>query len=1024
MFVSNNAPWREVSTFSIIKRKIFSVMFLIAVMISFVAIFTHNNAIAQGLSSCSRVVVFGDSNGVGIESSGIEDRLKSEGAIRVDFYVQSRRNVSQVAQDIEGANVDGACVIMESGAADLRSSKNKNSDDIRSALNKLNGASHVFWVSPVISESKVSDSLNTRNFNEALSSVTSGNSKAHVVNIQDMSLRESYFSRNGITMSDEGYKERSGKIISAMKDTLNRDDSSSSSSSPQPTSSSGSGGSGGTSGGGGASVSPDSPALSDNQVKDYLGVQNDEGPKPGDAPARAVSPGEDSVIGDFQNSSPYAYSIRAQDMNSFSEASDYLMIQRWGNIFIPSIAFDIRNPESMSSSFFSTITSFLLSTAAFFMRTLVVLVTFLLSSSFGTTSLLIGDYIFGLIFSNNASSHPAAIMSYILSTLIVIIFFISALRMIMSPANFRTRLIDMFTSITKTIFVFTFISMMSFRSSQNGWTYTGDSSVDYGNFAPGDFNAKNDINLDDDPDSIMQSAMRVTDSTINGKSIVQPSTWKSFSFGWVISWIYLLSLKLFSAFAGLVHALVIYPISGLSSAISVQESSIVDEGGHRTACDRYIDSMHLTFYSTNAAQTNEPVQNILSSLDYLYGGFVMRAQRILYGGDTFSSGNSWCYALERFNDTPSGDWLLIARGAGLYKEYAGTGMIIGTNPAVYANGRHSLINPLVNTSPGLPASDGLMVDYRGLWKDPAAPIASERYMGKTGGEEAESESLYYFTACRWDPDKPEVQISNEWNGVRGMGKSGRSWDEIEKDAGKDIDVLPSVSGEYQAMYGNISIPEEPQFAGTLSDIDCKHPTIYPLSDEIGFGSDQEWVKRWNFAKTNPNLVAQIADRTRSALSSGARAAGNIWNKGLAATKDAVADGFDAVGADGVAGDIRDSAAETRRESSPSGGGSDDNPMSKFESSYNDRGYSGAFTFWQSVNGSGKGVAFFGIMAAILCVIISVCIFLICLPVIVIAGIFNWLIALIIIFIPILLITRVIIWALAQTKSKREGSTEG
>ena len=274
-------------------------------------------------------------------------------------------------------------------------------------------------------------------------------------------------------------------------------------------------------------------------------------------------------------------------------------------------------------------------------------------------------------------------------------------------------------------------------------------------------------------------------------------------------------------------------ISPLESISSSLDNSANMTKEPRPACDRYIDSVNLAFRSTTFAGNSPAVATTLSAIDYTYVRLVVRPYSYLWGGSTFQAQNSYCRDFERKAGRPVGEIMLMARGAGMWKEAAGSGNIIShprSSETKYTNGRHLSTGDVENLSDGLPSGqDGVLVTGDGHWQGNDEYSAMERARNYFEGGRSRSitkadPGTYYFASCVWEPQNTDSYLIKSMNGVTAMGATGV--------AEKDTD-LPPYEVEFEATkYIRESVATSKGIIGSVPGISETNGKLNELLDSI------------------------------------------------------------------------------------------------------------------------------------------------------------------------------------------------
>lgn len=848
MITTASSPWKNKATAQW-RNIVVSLVFLIGLVASFSAIFATESATAQinGSDGCTSMTLIGDHQGVQDMRADIEGKAESELGIK-DFesQVYNGRNVNQIARQIKSSNLSGRCVIIEAGTGDLKSNRKEIEKSLDSAMKAINasGAKKVFWVSPVVDDARSGKDYSTKIFADALREKSGG--KVKVINIQQLSVKGDLFNDNGLTMTEDGYKERVDLIIKKAKPIANPDGKNSDNNSGDNKDSkdnnsgdnnsgdnnpgnnagnnsgnnSGNNNSGNNSGNNAGNNSGNSNSgnnSGNNNSRNNSGSNsgnnnssnnNSGGSNPGNnsgsnnsgnsngssnnsggnlqggerssGNAESGRGNNDTVVVDggpgrnvdTQLSSPLAMSNNIAEYGK-SNASQFLIINRWGGFNIASPAFRFDHPtDSVQGTFNALFSNGLFNLAQFFFSFLVNGLLLLVGDSIPTLGIKVANATFALLIGGPAGSKSMVTsIATALATIAFVFSFMTAIdtKVRMTP---RQRVMHVASSVMRTMVAVMMFLFVAYQSSKNhNEDYTSDLVNAVSNAG--------DESVDIDTDN--------SGSENREKSAGDFTSWEPLSLGWFLSLAYFLGNQVASAGFNIGSALIIYPIDKASSSIDNAFSG----NDLRPACDRYIDSVNLAFRGTKFAEDSAAVSTTLSSLDYTYVRLVIKPYSYLWGGTSFQSGNSYCRDFEQKASRPAGEVLLMARSAGMWKEAAGSGNIIknkDVSPNKYANGTHISSAATSNLSSGLVSGQpGVLVTAEGRWQGDNEYAALERATNFIDGGKSKSVSnadpgLYYFASCVWTPDSANSHIDSSMKGITSMGPAGLS--------DKDSDLPP------------------------------------------------------------------------------------------------------------------------------------------------------------------------------------------------------------------------------------------
>lgn len=947
MIKFSNNPWQ---TGALAKRSntLFAVLAISVLLFSVIGLFMSSQANAQDTKAqkCENFVVVGDTHALGDKSAELEKKLKTQGAKSVEFIAHNGTKTSEIPSKLKGKKLDGKCIIVESGTAGTKQSKEKSLKDIKDVLASTGNSSKVYWVTPVVSDSKASKNWSTKTFNEALNEASKSNEKLSIINVQDMSLNDSYYADNGVSMSDSGYSTRVSSIIDSIEES-NKSNSSNSSSSPSnnsdsssPSSSNGSSGDG--NGGSNSDTSQDSPPTTTAPTE------------PPEDPCAT----QDCFKGDPNAVSPKAMADNLDKMTSYGDASRYLAIQRWQTMNVPAVPITSMDPSALPAALSSQTTKAIMGFGNTLLQGVYYMIVFAFTPSIASAMTMVADGIFGNIMGGtimDERTSNAGSTGTIISSLMTILILMSVIKAANTDVQMtvKQRVASAVSSILKGSLVIMLVLFIASQSRKNGQEM--DSSLrDASQTVATQEESSGSMGADS---TTANSNQNTSTTSAGGNDINNPKSWHALSLGWIVSMAYHYGQVAGGAITNIIRAMTITPIDSFTRTISDLKTGFV---GKETQCDRYIDAMHYAFGNTAAVENNPDKSMVLMSLDNLFIDTFYEAYSYIYGGNTRSAGRTWCYQLEKDNGIRSPEWMMLSRTAGLYSEAIGVGNLIGNDSTIYSNGTHSNVSYQASMSPGLSPKGGYIVNQAGEWvsskPEDNFPGRANIYMGNGGGDDGAAEARYYFSACTWNPGG-NVHLDKDWEQVRGMGGTGGS-DTTESDEYKPQDnspanpeddaegaVVGSAQAQANATMSNVNniTSAEGYKSHYLSDIDCYHPQIFPIgssdgSSKYGFGAkDSEPAKRWNFAPVNKNMVEEAKQKVKDIGSSVA----NTMTFGLA----------------GKSGDEQEKDKKQ------------EDPTAKFGSSMNAQGYMPAFQFWNWSNGYHSGVSQWIAFFSIVCLLV-------------------------------------------------------
>lgn len=762
MLLNVSSPWASQKR-ERVKAVIVMMIAFMAMIWSFTAIFSSHTAFAQNSQKCDSFVVIGDYQGVRDVKAGLDQKIKDKfGVDDVSTAVYNGRSTNEVASQIEKSDINGKCVIVESGTMDLQKSKGEMEKSIRRASRALSGAKQVYWVTPVVDDARVGNKYHTKKFADALRN--SAGKNINVVNVQQLSVDSNLFEDDGIRMTDEGYEKRIGLIVNRVeRDNKKQDDKDKSkSSTPTPAPGGGSGTGTGNQGGGGQGSSDPWGGTGSG------GIDGGESGETDDT-VQNPEPDDDGNPGiDYSKVSPLSMANKARNIGTSSAANNYLMVSRWENLEIPSQEIKFTSLSSIPTTLMGAGVEKAYGGTRIFYVGLVALAEVALGDVFASWAIKIADGIFARLAGGPSAS--IAKMSVIATSLITVALMFSLARAMDTKSRMsgRQRVMGMVQSVGKAVGGLIIIMAMSFQSAKNsnGEDYeTGVSEMLEGMKSARDKAKDRDFDNEN------------MDTGEGSKQAADFSTWQPLSLGWFLSLGYFMGNQVAGAFLNIGNAVLLAPMEMTANAMFESNAKNVNP-----ACDRFVDAMNVTYRSTKYASSRPAMSSAISSIDFMYYKMALIPYKHAWGGKNFQSSNSFCINLESKSNKAAGDTLMLARTAGLYKEVAGSGNLIhysGMSEATYTNGRHTASNPAENFSHGLPSLDGLLVDSKGNWqnndeKGTYRVIARARnYLsGGTDVLEDRNPGIYYFASCVWEPDKNGAKAHSSVKKASAMGPSG------------------------------------------------------------------------------------------------------------------------------------------------------------------------------------------------------------------------------------------------------------
>lgn len=920
MIIAASSPWKNQTT-ERWRNIIIVMLFFIGLVASFGAIFTTSYATAQNNGGeCQAYTIIGDHQGVQDVNAGLEEKIKSElGVQDVESQTFNGRDINQITKQINSSNLSGRCLIIEGGTGDLKNSKPKMEKDVDKAMKAINssGAKKVFWVSPVVDDNRAGKDYKPKVFNDVLREKSNG--QVNIVNIQELSVRGNLFEDNGVTMTEEGYEQRVDLIVKKVKPIAKPSQTSS------PTSSQNN--NGGNNNGGNNSGNNNAGNNNGGGNNNNGGGSNAPyvaGPESGNAGGPSNTPSGPGPEKDTQKASPIAISNAITEYGK-SNAAQFLIINRWGGFSIASPSFRIDDMESsITGSLTAVISNTLFSVAQFAFSLLVNGMLLIVGDTMPTVGIKIANTFFSWFVGGTAADESKVVpIATALATIAFAFSFMTAIdtKIKMSP---RQRVMHVLSSVGKTMLATTMFLFVSYQSSKN---HNPNFESELVNEFKESAQESPDIDLDN------------SNAVKRERTAGDFTSWEPLSLGWFLSLAYFMGNQVASAGFNIGSALVIAPLEGVSSSL---DNSVNQTKDSRPACDRYIDAVNLAFRSTTFAGNSPAVATTLSALDFTYVRLVVRPYTYLWGGPTFQAQNSYCRDLERKSGRPPGEIMLMARGAGMWKEAAGSGNIIAnpkSSAGKFTNGRHVSTGEMENLSDGLPTGqDGVLVTADGHWQGENKYSAMERanlYIdgGRSLSINRADPGTYYFASCVWEPTRSDSYLIESMNGITAMGATGVSDKdedlppyEVEFEAGKFIKesvatskgIIAGVPGieqtrgktatlldSVEALSGGgdsgdsgdensddsgdsnegsdekVKIPS-PQHR-RLNDEDCKNAFVFYLDDinsnaVTGWNSKNQWAERWDYTPLPPPTLSESIN---AAVAGAAQsAAGNIPGLGF------------------------------------------------------------------------------------------------------------------------------------------------
>lgn len=664
-----------------------------------------------------------------------------------------------------------------------------------------------------------------------------------------------------------------------------------------------------------------------------------------DKPKAPLSP-EEEAAKKARDSSPAKYAEKIKDTEKITDATRYLLSTRWGAFPIPtSQSLEIDNMSTVTGPIESSVTSAITSLITTLASAIIMLAVFAFSGVLVDTMTKIADMIvasFGgaSLFGGNSRaffdfSHPAeGVTLTVISSLFIIVLSVAIFRNAKADGTpMQQRFINVGVSLGKYFAALIAAIFITTQSAGNWKSGSGFSLADgvkafydssaveteVGNIQDATSNDANENYYKSIEDPVYNSAS-------GDKAVGSMSSWQLGSMGWIISAFYWLANifanAVFSIFTALFKVPIDWMASGVNNAARAEKNSDKPDAIGKAkyqdnlACNRYTDALWYAFENTRAYDLNGGTAQVLESIDRIYYDLFIENYSMIYGDNTQSAQNSWCWGLEVYDTSIAPqEWVVHSRTADLYREALGSGNLFSDSSKV-VSGSHILPAKmdLVN---GSGSKDGIIISSNGEWKnnDKDGSIkALTTYMGRSGGE-GSKQAKYYFAACVWKTDGT-TKLGSDWWQVRAGGESGGfvgdNQDGYEDQTLGEKDDDPKENTEYVVRR-------------YLVDEDCYNDKVIPSPDgnpKRGFGSESEVAKRWNFAPLKNSILSQVTDTVR----------------------DAVTGGFTKLNP--FSSDEDDEKKEDEEEAK--------NPENKFGESRNEIGEIPAHKFWQRANGRANG----------------------------------------------------------------------
>lgn len=927
------SPWEEESSkLSRWKNSIVGIFILSLLAVSLTSIFINTQSHAQTISGrCNSITIYGDRVTKDMEGQGdIVNKLKNNGVGDVKVNAQDGRKMSDVTNEINKDKSEGRgsdCIILDVGTGNAKDGDaNTRKKEIDDLINAAGGAKNVFWVLPTVKQG--APGINTAPLQNQIREAVKGRNNVYPISIDQLSFKNDLFDPNGVNMTGPGYQQRADAIIGGVNEALNpaTQDPTTSSPSSQAPAQNNSGGN--PSGGGNTGILGGKENPNANNGNNSLQADNSMGDQ---KPTDEIDLQQEKMSG----SSPAHFANIASGVSNTSVAERYLVLGRWDTLTIPARGLSFSG-QAVKDTINSNITESLMSLSLMVSKLSATAIDFAFGFSITDIILRLIDKIFGGIITGFGSGKAPIIVYF--SSIITFTIIMSALSAFStkSGASMQARITGIFTAVVKAIFAALLVYFMGVQSSKNA---QGSPEAEYKQIM--------DVFQRGKIDSIDGAQGEVTDVGIQGssdlgelgeanKTIARPGTWHALSLGWIVSMIFYMAQLLVAAILSLYMAIIKLPMDAIQDNLNP-----ISTGTTMPACDRYVDSMHQTFMATQVYQGNQAYGDVRLALDKLVFNYLYQPYSSMYGAMTIASRNSWCWALEVNSGRPAGEWMMLSRGAGLYKDAIGSGSLIIDGGGKYNNGRHNIEH--TNTVENVATSDGGIVSANGEWVNGEHGLTQAQiYMGIFGNQRGREQARYYFAACRFDPGESGVLL-NEWAGVMPMYKGYGDAEDVEK---KEKTKKPESGSE-----------------NLLNDLDCRGNQIIPADPEklgdYGFGSvgkGEVAAQRWEFTLPDADIFSGLAESVVDGMASILPWRGDKNDKGDKGNKG------------GQTADKDPNTSDTVAE----GGGSDtevpeseDGPDHINEKwAYNPKGT--AKIFWDAVNGlKGSAMALVGFFILLL-----------------------------------------------------------
>lgn len=667
-------------------------------------------------------------------------------------------------------------------------------------------------------------------------------------------------------------------------------------------------------------------------------------PGSGEEKPKTELTGEEAAEKQSRDSTPAEYADRIKKTEKITDATRYLLSTRWGAFPIPtSQSLEIDNMSTITGPIESSVTSTITSIITTIASAIIMLAVFAFSGVLIDTMTKIADMIVGSfggasLFGNaesraflNFSRPGEGVTLTIISSLFIIVLFVAIFKNIKADGTpMQQRVINVGVSVGKyfaALVATIFITTQSASNWKTGNTFSFSDGIkaiyDTSSVSTGVDNVKDATSNDANDNYYKSIEDPLYNSSSGDRAVGSLSSWQLGSMGWIISAFYwvanIFANAIFSIFTALFKVPIDWMASGINNASKMdQNRNSIRNAKYQDnlACNRYTDALWYAFENTTAYDMNGGTAQVLESIDRIYHDLFIENYSIIYGDNTQSAQNSWCWALEVYDTSISPqEWVVHSRTADLYREAIGSGSLFSDSGKV-VSGSH--IMPvkmdLVN---GTGAKDGIIVGSDGSWKSDdkeGAVQALTTYMGRSGGE-GSKQAKYYFAACVWKNDG-ETKLGPDWWQVRAGGESGGfvgdNQDPYEDQTLGESSDDPDENTEYVVRR-------------YLVDEDCYNEKIIPSPDgnpKRGFGSESEIAKRWNYAPLKNSVLSQLTDTIRDTVTGGFAQLNPFSNS-------------------------EDEDPEEDEEQAK-------NPENKFGESRNEIGEIPAHQFWQRTNGRANG----------------------------------------------------------------------